>query len=88
MSGKREADERVKIDAIISTPMSGTSSSNDRVGGGLTRTLATYIDSSISWDDIQWLRRHWKGKIIIKGIQSVEDAKIAVQHGLDGIGLR
>ena len=86
--GKREADERVRIDVTIATPMSGTSASNDESGSGLTRTMATYIDSSLNWDDLQWLRRFWKGRVVIKGIQTAEDAKMAVDHGIDGIVVR
>ncbi|KAH7417301.1 FMN-dependent dehydrogenase [Cadophora sp. MPI-SDFR-AT-0126] len=38
-----------------------------------------------SWDQIAHLRKHWDGPIVLKGIQHPEDAKLAVQHGVDGI---
>ncbi|EEB07061.1 cytochrome b2 [Schizosaccharomyces japonicus yFS275] len=41
--------------------------------------------SQHGWDEINLLRRHWKGPIILKGIQHVDDAKKAVEYGLDGI---
>lgn len=86
--GKREADERVKSKSSINTPMTGTSSSSDAKGNGLTRTLATYIDSGLSWDDLAWLRKVWPGKLVLKGLQSVEDVMLAADHKIDGVVLR
>ena len=37
------------------------------------------------WDDIVWLRQHWHGPVIIKGILTPADAEIAAREGLDGI---
>src|SRR3954452_11440778 len=52
-------------------------------------TLADYINSqfdpALSWKDLAWFREHWSGPILIKGIQSVEDAKTAVAEGVDGV---
>ncbi|KAF5015565.1 hypothetical protein F66182_13056 [Fusarium sp. NRRL 66182] len=86
--GKREADEKVKTSAMIKTPMTGTQSANDNRGSGLTRIMGTYIDDQLDWNDLQWLRTIWKGKVILKGVQSVEDAILAVEAGVDGITLR
>lgn len=49
--------------------------------------LSRQMDMSLSWNDIKWLRSHWDGPIIIKGILSVQDAVLAQQHGADGIVL-
>lgn len=38
-----------------------------------------------SWGDLAVLRRHWEGPIVLKGILSVEDARTAARHGVDGI---
>jgi lactate 2-monooxygenase len=40
---------------------------------------------SHSWEDITFLKKHWDGPIVLKGIQSVEDAKKAVEVGVQGI---
>ncbi|KAK6007881.1 hypothetical protein QM012_004695 [Aureobasidium pullulans] len=85
--GKREADERVSADPSTNAPMSGAQAVNDKKGGGLGRIMGSYIDSSLSWDDMQWLRRCWDGKIVLKGIMSAEDAKMAADAGVDGIVL-
>ena len=38
-----------------------------------------------SWEDLAFLREHWDGPILLKGILSVDDAKLAFEHGMDGI---
>lgn len=37
----------------------------------------------LKWDDIVWMRQHWKVPLILKGIATAEDAKLAVEHGAD-----
>lgn len=49
--------------------------------------VARQFDQALSWDDIDWLRSIWDGPIVLKGIQTVEDAKQAVAVGVEGIGL-
>ena len=46
---------------------------------------ASQFDPSLSWDDVAAVRRQWGGKVIIKGIMDVEDAKKAVNVGADAI---
>lgn len=43
------------------------------------------FDPAISWDDLDFIRAHWKGPLIIKGILDPEDARIAADMGADGI---
>ncbi|KAL0939032.1 lactate 2-monooxygenase PB1A11.03-like protein 1 [Colletotrichum truncatum] len=38
-----------------------------------------------SWEDLALLKKHWEGPIVLKGVLSVEDAKLAVEHGMSGI---
>lgn len=47
--------------------------------------LSRQMDLTLTWDDLAWLRRHWFGAVIVKGIQTVEDAKLALRHGADAI---
>ncbi|KAH8908827.1 FMN-dependent dehydrogenase [Coniochaeta sp. PMI_546] len=85
--GKREADERVRVssDTSVASPMTGASATNDAKGGALGRVMGKYIDPSVSWRDIQWLRRHLPPgtPIILKGIQTAADAMMAVDAGVD-----
>jgi isopentenyl diphosphate isomerase/L-lactate dehydrogenase-like FMN-dependent dehydrogenase len=39
----------------------------------------------VSWQDFAWLRDQWRGKLMVKGVLTVEDAQLAAQHGADGI---
>jgi L-lactate dehydrogenase (cytochrome) len=54
-------------------------------------SLAEYVgsqfDPTISWHDLAWMRDHWDGPIVVKGIQSVEDAVTAVDEGVEAIAL-
>ena len=43
------------------------------------------FDPRLSWEDVKWVKAQWGGKLILKGIQDVEDAKLAVQTGADAI---
>jgi L-lactate dehydrogenase (cytochrome) len=42
-------------------------------------------DPTLSWDDVAWIRRLWKRKLVLKGIQDVEDARLAVAVGADAL---
>ncbi|HSI42430.1 MAG TPA: alpha-hydroxy acid oxidase [Xanthobacteraceae bacterium] len=58
-------------------------------GGDSLNTLAHWIagqfDPSLSWKDVEWVRKLWPGKLILKGVLDVEDAKIAATMGADAI---
>ncbi|CAN5751531.1 FMN-dependent L-lactate dehydrogenase LldD [soil metagenome] len=49
----------------------------------------TWVDSqfdpSVTWDDIAWVRQHWDGKLLVKGVLDPEDARRAVDAGVDGL---
>ena len=87
VQGKREADERVKADESMTAPMSGQKAKNDRHGGGIGRIMGSYIAPDFTWDEFAWVRRHWSGKIVAKGVQCWQDAKICADIGLDGVVL-
>lgn len=60
-------------------------------GSGTAVTLSDFIseqfDPALSWDDLDWFRAEWEGSILLKGVQTVEDAVTAVQRGADGVVL-
>jgi len=43
------------------------------------------FDPRITWDDLAWVRENWPGKILLKGILDVDDARLAASAGADGI---
>ena len=53
--------------------------------GNLMEWTGKQFDPTLSWDDVAWIKKRWGGKIILKGIQDVEDAKLAVQSGADAL---
>jgi L-lactate dehydrogenase (cytochrome) len=62
------------------------------VGDGASPvTLSDYIntqfDPALSWADVEWLRSVWSGRVVVKGIQTVEDALLAAEAGVDAIAL-
>ena len=53
--------------------------------GSLSDWTAKQFDPALSWDDVAWIKERWGGKLILKGIQDVEDARLAVQSGADAL---
>lgn len=51
----------------------------------LSSWTAEQFDPKLSWDDIEWIRKRWGGKLILKGILDPEDAQMAVKTGADAI---
>ena len=43
------------------------------------------FDPSVTWDDLAWVREHWDGKLVLKGVLDPDDARRAVDAGVDGI---
>jgi len=83
--GKREADERLKMDEDLVTPISGAKGKNDRRGGGIGRQMGAYIANDFAWAELAAVREQWKGKLVVKGIQSWQDALKCAQAGADGV---
>ncbi len=47
--------------------------------------VASNFDSSVSWKDVEWVRKQWTGPLVIKGILDPDDARVAADSGADGI---
>jgi L-lactate dehydrogenase (cytochrome) len=77
---------------VRSEPIKFANVAGQHVGDGSTAvTLADYIaqqmDPGLTWRDSEWLRSIWDGPIVVKGIQTVADAKIAADEGIEAIAL-
>lgn len=59
----------------------------DSWNGTVGELLDKMFDPTVTFDDLKWIREQWKGKLVVKGIQNVEDAKQAVRAGADAIVL-
>jgi L-lactate dehydrogenase (cytochrome) len=53
--------------------------------GSLSEWTAKQFDPALNWGDVEWIKKRWGGKLILKGIQDVEDARLAVASGADAL---
>jgi len=53
--------------------------------GSLSEWTARQFDPALSWNDVEWIKKRWGGKLIVKGIQDPEDARLAVSAGADAL---
>jgi len=53
--------------------------------GSLSEWTARQFDPALSWNDVQWIKKRWGGKLILKGIQDAEDARHAADSGADAL---
>jgi L-lactate dehydrogenase (cytochrome) len=51
----------------------------------LSAWTAQQFDPRLNWGDVEWIKKRWGGKLILKGIQDVEDARLAVDSGADAL---
>jgi len=51
----------------------------------LSQWIAGQFDPTLSWKDVEWVKKLWGGKLVLKGVLDAEDAKIAAQSGADAI---
>jgi len=53
--------------------------------GTVAELLDYMFDPTMTFEDLKWIREEWKGKLIVKGIQNLEDAKLAAELGADAV---
>jgi L-lactate dehydrogenase (cytochrome) len=51
----------------------------------LSQWIAGQFDPTLSWKDVEWVKKLWGGKLVLKGILDAADAKLAVQSGVDAV---
>jgi L-lactate dehydrogenase (cytochrome) len=59
----------------------------DRWSGTVGELLDHMFDPTVTYEDLEWIRSQWKGKVVVKGVQSLADAKRLASMGVDGITL-
>jgi L-lactate dehydrogenase (cytochrome) len=57
----------------------------DSWNGTVAELLDKMFDPTVTFEDLKWIRKQWKGNLVVKGIQNVDDAKLAVKAGADAI---
>src|ERR1700749_4094678 len=73
------------FDLLTTEPLSFASL--DRWSGTVGQYLVTMFDPSLTFDDLAWIKSQWPGKLVVKGIQTLDDARALVDLGVDGIVL-
>ncbi|MDL9945519.1 alpha-hydroxy acid oxidase [Gordonia sp. ABSL11-1] len=73
------------IDFLTTEPLAFASL--DRWSGTVAELLDTMFDPTVTFDDLAWIKSQWPGKLVVKGIQTVADAKAVTGLGADGIVL-
>ncbi len=53
--------------------------------GSLSEWTAKQFDPALSWNDVEWIKKRWGGKLVLKGIQDVEDARLGADTGADAL---
>lgn len=84
--GRREKDMRQKFSAQDPEQLVESKAEISR-SQGAARAISTFIDPSLNWKDVEWFRSITKMPILLKGIQTAEDAVLAARHGCQGIVL-
>ena len=51
----------------------------------LSEWTASQFDPALNWNDVEWIKKLWGGKLILKGIQDPEDARLALNSGADAL---
>ncbi|HEX9450132.1 MAG TPA: alpha-hydroxy acid oxidase [Burkholderiales bacterium] len=51
----------------------------------ITQFIAGQYDLSVGWRDVEWFKTAWGGPVLLKGILTAEDARLALDHGADGV---
>ena len=77
----------LKADPIRFANVEGITAIDGSTAVDLAEHMKSQFDPGLSWSDVEWLRSIWKGPILIKGIQTVEDALIAVESGVEAIAI-
>ncbi|MCR5978696.1 alpha-hydroxy-acid oxidizing enzyme [Gordonia jinghuaiqii] len=73
------------IDFLTTEPLAFASL--DRWSGTVAELLDTMFDPTVTFEDLAWIKSQWPGKLVVKGIQTVEDARAVTDLGADGIVL-
>ncbi|MFE9789920.1 alpha-hydroxy-acid oxidizing protein [Nocardia salmonicida] len=73
------------IDFLTTEPLAFASL--DRWSGTVAELLDSMFDPTVNFEDLAWIRDQWPGKVVVKGIQTLADARAVVDLGVDGIVL-
>lgn len=79
------AHPRWWFDLVTTEPLAFASL--DRWPGTVAEYLDIMFDPGVTFADLAWIKSRWPGKLVVKGIQTLDDARAVVEHGADGVVL-
>ncbi|GAA5862666.1 hypothetical protein JCM8547_003506 [Rhodosporidiobolus lusitaniae] len=97
VAGKRERDERSKLDdesaadpsmqkAVEKSGPDTPDAPQDPAAQSIASTLGSYVDPALTWDDLQWVKQASDGlPLMVKGVQTANDAALAAHYGVNAI---
>jgi len=71
------------IDFLTTEPLAFASL--DRWSGTVAELLNTMFDPTVTYDDLAWIKSQWPGELVVKGVQTVEDARRVTDLGVDAL---
>jgi len=77
----------VRSEPIVFANVAGRDVGDGTSAVALAEYVNTQLDASLSWKDLDWLRSVWDGPLVLKGIQTVADAELAAEAGVDAVSL-
>lgn len=77
----------VRAEPIVFANVAGREVGDGAEAVSLAEYVSRQFDPGLSWDDVAWFRSQWTGPLVLKGIQTVDDAMIAADSGVDAIAL-
>lgn len=92
--GKRTEDRRKQAEEALedgkdhsttAQPVGDQNSENEFAPAVGARVVPGQISPAVTWEDLEWIRDEWKGPIVLKGIQTAEDARLAAEYDCQGI---
>lgn len=92
--GKRTEDRRKQAEEALedgkdhsttAQPIGAANTENEFSPAVGARPVPGSLSPMVSWEDLEWIREEWHGPIVLKGIQTAEDAKLAAENDCQGI---
>lgn len=71
------------IDLLTTEPLAFASL--DSWSGTVAELLETMFDPTVTYDDLAWIREQWPGRVVVKGVQTVDDARRLADSGVDAV---
>jgi len=71
------------VDFLTTEPLAFASL--DRWSGTVAELLNTMFDPTVTYDDLAWIKSQWPGKLVVKGVQTVDDARRVTDLGVDAL---